>query len=317
MPFAFFKINGRVSGIYFEKNGSVLAPYMMVDVPEINHLMEMNRDELKDLLTTANLRLTNFTKIDKQEICRTICDNWDQVTERLALRYMDTFTYNQPEQDDRSVQDQGVQTISEVPQVVELVTPPSQSVEKTVKVIVSKGDGELDLHFELNPDVCLVSDLYECYADKTKVPAEQVCFFSGIKKMEDYRRLREYVENGKILVTVQPVLLGGGTGRATRKSFLKSKDEKLQDVAKRSEKFIINNHFDNEEDVPKGEMPIALNSLVQPIKDKMALVKNKLENGETILVQALSQCSDQQLKKLYDIYERNKNHTVTEEKLMR
>ena len=225
MPLAFLKINGNVQCICFQ-NGDVISPHMMIELPETEQLSELSREALKSLLIHAGLKMTNFSKVDKNSICTRIRENWQLVCDGLARRHHDTFTSNNEED---STEEPA--TISE-PVVQDEHDQPSSSVVlvKMVKVEFIRDEQELPLTFELNVEATLVSDLLDLYQAETSVPKEQVCFFSGIKRMEHFRRLVEYLDtNGKLQVKVQPRVQGGGKRGASGTNKM-SKSKKTEDL---------------------------------------------------------------------------------------
>ena len=225
MPLAFLKINGNVQCICFQ-NGDVISPHMMIDLPETEQLSELSREALKSLLIHAGLKMTNFSKVDKNSICTRIRENWQLVCDGLARRHNDTFTSNNEED---STEEPA--TISE-PVVQDEHDQPSSSVVpvKMVKVEIIRDEQELPLTFELNVETTLVSDLLNLYEAENGVPKEQICFFSGIKRMEHFRRLVEYLDSdGNLRVKVQPRVQGGGKRGSTGSSKL-SKSKKTEDL---------------------------------------------------------------------------------------
>eukprot|EP00434_Breviolum_minutum_P044186 symbB.v1.2.039435.t1/scaffold6562.1/size23088/2 len=112
-----------------------------------------------------------------------------------------------------------------------------------------------------------------------------------------------------------------GAGKKTVKSHLKSKEERVEKLVERSfkaiDKAIKDGALSDDEDFPPSTpAPPALNLLIDGINQKMVIARNKMNAGENIIRQALELCSDQQLEKLWNIFENQKNHVITEDKVL-
>lgn len=217
MPIVFVKVDGHPQ-CYHCQNGVVLTPAMRVDVPEIEQLKELTKDELKSLLETSGLKMTKIGKADKHRVCSIILENWDMVLPGMSDQWQDTIT---------------TQPVSNTPDAqASTSTSPDVQASTSTKVMtvkIVKGDNEPPMTFELDVRTTLVSDLLDLYEAETGISKEQVAFFTGIKPMEHFRRIEEYVEGNTFDVSVRPKLQGGGKRGASGAS-KQSKSKKVEDL---------------------------------------------------------------------------------------
>ena len=108
----------------------------------------------------------------------------------------------------------------------------------------------------------------------------------------------------------------GADRRKVLKTNLKTKEESFQDLLKRANKNVMTVFYEDEEEMPNTPMPPSLSLITQSITSKMHLVEMKITNRESVLRPALELCSDHQLEKMTQLFQKTKNHGMTEDRLI-
>eukprot|EP00438_Fugacium_kawagutii_P021220 Skav220499 [mRNA] locus=scaffold4697:4681:5784:- [translate_table: standard] len=157
--------------------------------------------------------------------------------------------------------------------------------------------------------------------NKTRVPTQHQRFvFQNGGQVWDHLTIQG---NGIINNATLRLMLSlcGGAEKKTTKFHLKSKRERINKLVERAtkavDKAIKNNDLSDDEDYPPTTpAPPALTLLTQGILAKIQIADGKLNSGEKIIYPALEKCSDNQLQKVENIFASQKNHIITEDKLM-
>lgn len=114
--------------------------------------------------------------------------------------------------------------------------------------------------------------------------------------------------------------IGGGAnfgGRKIQKHHVKQQDA-VANLNKKSNKVIHETFYDDDDEAQAGgdRIPPPLSLLLQPILAKTTEVQNKLNDGVSIVKEALETLTDNELKMVKEIFT-PRQHVITEEKLIK
>ena len=195
--------------------------------PTISELMTLTRDELKAILGLASLKITNFSKIDKNRVCELLLENWGTIIlkvnqKNLGKPYILDFVQadgdEAPAPSTSPVENQASSSAPDASVEVSSSEEEDEGANSQVKMVSVKvqkfnDPDSLPLTYVVDADKTLISIIYKLFEEETGVPMRQFQLTYEKKPMDAYRRVVEFLPDPRdksITIEAKPLVQGGG-----------------------------------------------------------------------------------------------------------